>query len=456
VKISPPKVIVAYTLSPWEHALALLRIEGPIQTAGLEMVRGNLYQDISIDKADQADLIVIQRDFPKYTEAYEGILERAKTNGIPIVLDLDDLILELPENHPDRGTHYYTEALFPILRTIIEVNAVTASTQPLCDYITKINSNVWLLPNYLNDHVWQFENIHEKQESGKVPIIIGYMGGDSHAPDLDEVTPALVNVCQKFGEVINFHFFGLKPPQLLLNQPNVEWKPMNIMDYSEFVKFFQEQNFDIFIAPLADNLFNRCKSPIKYLEYSTFGLPGVYSDIPPYASIIKDGENGFLASSTSEWVNCLIRLIQDPTLRNQVGIKAHETVRENWLLSQNANKWAEAYTNIISGMDRVDPPLSNQNLVIVEMAKQVQKWQRTLQAQSETEKHKDEELRRQLALKDAEIHSLSEQISAINNSIAWKAVCGFRAMLLKLAPPASRRGRLLQHVRTFLLDQENQ
>ena len=44
-------------------------------------------------------------------------------------------------------------------------------------------------------------------------------------------------------------------------------------DYKDFATFFQTQSADIFIAPLVDNIFNQCKSPIKFFEYSALGVP---------------------------------------------------------------------------------------------------------------------------------------------------------------------------------------
>src|SRR5690606_14753256 len=99
--------------------------------------------------------------------------------------------------------------------------------------------------------------------------------------------------------------------------------------------------FDFVIAPLADNLFNRCKSGLKFLEYSAIGAPGVYSKLPPYEDIVIDGVTGFLAGTETEWIEKLTRLIEEPELRQNMAVAAQQTVQERWLLSQNITSWED-------------------------------------------------------------------------------------------------------------------
>ena len=55
--------IVAYTLAPWESALAMLRIVGPIEAAKIRLIRGINNGFVSTEKLSQADIVLIQRDF---------------------------------------------------------------------------------------------------------------------------------------------------------------------------------------------------------------------------------------------------------------------------------------------------------------------------------------------------------------------------------------------------------
>ena len=120
-----------------------------------------------------------------------------------------------------------------------------------------------------------------------------------------------------------------------------------------FARYFSKQNIDIFIAPLRNNLFNRCKSCIKFLEYSALGTPGVYSRIAPYEGIVVHGENGFLASSPQEWEAYLGILIKDHILRRSMGNAAQDTVKR-MLLSDHAHEWGTVYRAALAAIEDID------------------------------------------------------------------------------------------------------
>ena len=125
------KTVLAYSPAPWNHALAMLRIVAPLREAGFQLICGNDNGGIHPERVCEADLVVIQRDFPVHLRQYEEITGLARQQSKPVILDLDDWLLNLPENHPDRISHHYAASLFPLLRALIEANAVTASTVPL-------------------------------------------------------------------------------------------------------------------------------------------------------------------------------------------------------------------------------------------------------------------------------------------------------------------------------------
>ena len=49
-----------------------------------------------------------------------------------------------------------------------------------------------------------------------------------------------------------------------------------------------------------DYHFSLAKTPIKYLEYASFGIPGLYSNHPIYKQIISNGVNGILVNNNFE------------------------------------------------------------------------------------------------------------------------------------------------------------
>lgn len=56
-----------------------------------------------------------------------------------------------------------------------------------------------------------------------------------------------------------------------------------IISYPAMIEHLQLQAV---VAPLIDNEFNRCKSPIKFLECAASGIPLYASDMLPYSPVV--------------------------------------------------------------------------------------------------------------------------------------------------------------------------
>ena len=105
-------------------------------------------------------------------------------------------------------------------------------------------------------------------------------------------------------------------------------------------------NADIGIIPLADNDFNKSKSPIKWIEYSALGIPCVVKDIDPYSELIIHGINGFLYTNTEEFEFWVDKLVEHSSIRERIGKAAQEYVHEHFDASKNSKYWAEAIKTI--------------------------------------------------------------------------------------------------------------
>jgi len=116
--------------------------------------------------------------------------------------------------------------------------------------------------------------------------------------------------------------------------------------YADFARRSSEIHCDLMIAPLRNNLFNNSKSSIKFFEYTSLGVPGIYGRVPPYKSVVTHGENGLLADSVEEWETALVRLIEDPQERYRLAQAATITLKNQGLLSENAYRWLEVYQQI--------------------------------------------------------------------------------------------------------------
>ncbi len=335
--------------------VAYIRLAAPFQAANLKIINGFQKRKFTHWPADCGDAVLFQREFPMLFSQCREIVQVARELHKPVIFDLDDLLFFLPPNHSDRGAGYFTPSLLPMLQMLMEADLVTVSSNQLCRVLSGFNPNVQVLANYFDDGLWDLRPPGIKDATLE-PLTIGYMGSNSHKPDLEFISPVLIELLQLYPEKIRLHFWGITPPAELLAFPQVSCTQEYQNSYQDFAAFFQKQTADIFIAPLVDNLFNRCKSPIKYFEYSALGAPGVYSRLEPYSEVISHGVNGLLAGSLAEWKANLVDLIENASTRLQLAQGAQANIRAKYLLSQNAYRWQEA----IQSCERASTPRNDE------------------------------------------------------------------------------------------------
>lgn len=406
---SKPLSIALFTPAPWESAVVVLRVTGPAEMAGMRVIQGNQGPLGSFDEIAETDLVVIQRDFPRFWEQYRKVIKTARDLRKPVIYELDDLLIEIPENHSHRAD--YAGEMLTMLYAILDADVVTSSSRQLQLYLAELNPNSKLIPNYLNDRLWEVQDQKPagNKESG---ITIGYMGGQTHTADLESIENSLLKIHNQHPGHVNFKFWGARPPAELLHIPSTTWNQIDLENYAQFAEYFLQQECDIFIAPLQQGKFNEAKSSIKYLEYGALGIPGVYSNLPPYTSIVEQGVNGFLAGDAGDWESTISLLIADPSLRRQIGSAAKKTIRDGWLLSANISNFAEVYKQSVNVSESTQ-----------KSGRQVEKIKSIL-SMAETYQSGIEE----------QLFATSNELEEIRDSRSWKLLQQIQKLRLKIIP----------------------
>lgn len=414
-KSKPAQLQIAhYSADVLGHVCPVVRVTGPAQMVGWPVIHGvewEGYQShIFPERVANADLVIIQRDFPRHFEAYQAVMAQAREHGKKVVYELDDLLTELPEAHPDYG--HYRKSRANILTAVCEADAVVCSTPGIRDYLYAFNPNIFIFPNYLDDTLWPLRSGWEQiGETPNRPLMLGYLGSHSHMQDLETVVPVLERLLDRHADGLRLQLWGIGIPPGLSECPNVDSVIPGLVNYAEFAAYFGQQDCDIFIAPLIDNQFNRCKSAIKYLEYGASGVPGVYSRLAPYSSVVKHGENGYLASSLDEWEASLTMLIETPELRRRMGAAASETIRAEWLLSNHTDQWTSLYLNI--------PNISRKNVhPAPTLVNKMQVWQDEYETNLDQRGRQIGELQEDLDRQSLEIAGYQEQLEQRSNEVS--------------------------------------
>ena len=443
-KMKQLKSVICYSLGVHlQEASAYTRIISPFNKSGIHLIDGLREGLDDLDLIREADAVIIHRFFPGSLENLHNLIDKCKCYNKKLIFDIDDLLFDLPKYHSDRLNFSFTEALLPIYQVIQAADLVTVSTTYLKDQISELNNNIIVLPNYIDDDLWEFKPVGKDRGQ---ELIIGYMGTKTHIRDLEIVAPALLEILDHFSGKVLFKIYGFEPPEILKQHQFVSFDNKFNLDYTKFARYFQACNIDIGIAPLSYNLFNKCKSHIKFLEYSISGIPGVYSHIKPYEEIITENNNALLANGVQEWRLALKRLIEDEDLRVKLALEAQATVKESWTLSKNIHEWLSSLESkcFIANNDKY---LSSRNIYFIKSISGQQleftsHLRRSVLALEEQVRHKDhaiaalEEqikmLNQEIANKIAKITDLQKEILSYALSLSWKITRPLRILRRKI------------------------
>lgn len=284
------------------------------------------------------DVLVLQQTTSQDKIALAN--EARKQLGKLMVAELDDAF-DVNDDSPFKELHDRLNAEKWLEVLVGVADCVTTTTnymqQVILDRLSAhgIIKNVYVLPNYLDMEKW---DIPVKRNFNKDEVRIVWAGSCTHRKDLESIKPVLVRIMTKYPQV-KFLYYGDVKLHKLFDGLNSEF-----IDGTEIVSHpakLHSLRGDIAIAPLIDTEFNRCKSPLKYLEYSMCGMAGVYSNIV-YPETVKKG-CGIIASTDEEWFNGLESLIINPELREEMATRAFIDVRANYSMQDHAMDWLNAY-----------------------------------------------------------------------------------------------------------------
>ena len=342
-----PKKALVYSLDTVGHSCWHIRANDPLQalatdyaiTWGVNRTRNWLYKHTAISSRHiaSADLIIVQRFFPQ--RRTKAVMQKLKSAAAPVIFDLDDNLIGLPQDHRDYPCLFKAQALQEMQAFAPYADAITVSTSVLAEEMSRYSPNVHLLPNLINDQLWARGT---RSEDGKLRILFG--GTPTHTQDAMMIEDVLVELCRRYPDRLAFTFMGCVTERLaaLPGARYIEFQP----SYPDYARCLQAEPIDLAVVPLEDLSFNRSKSNIKWLEYSICGIPGVYSAIAPYAEV-QQGRTGLLARTATDWLEALDVMVREPDLRRTLAEEARRDVLARFSLSRQVHRYAAFYESAI-------------------------------------------------------------------------------------------------------------
>lgn len=243
----------------------------------------------------------------------------------------------------------------PIIRHSLEIavtyaSKVLANSAELALFLGRLNKNVNTLPSFFD-----FSLIDGCVRQSSHEIRIGFAGSPSRQIDLDIIRPIIFPILDLFPHAI-FEFAGVMP-QGLTEGGRIRFFP-HTSDYIGFVKFLAERNWSIGLAPLVDNVANRCKTNNKYREYGACKIAGIYSNMPPYRNSVLPENTGLLVENSSKaWFDAVKRLCSNRSETHQICQRAYDDVRQKHCVERVSSQWAECLNTFDKNRTNVGPAL---------------------------------------------------------------------------------------------------
>lgn len=279
----------------------------------INYIRMNTASLLANTKLGRIDGAIIQRN------AIPGpwvdrFIEAASDSKLPYFMELDDDLLNVPEDKdPDGAYAAYRPRLERLIRA---ATAVTVSTQTLKERLEPLNGRVEVVPNALCRSVWALGDI-TRVPDGTIRAL--YMGTPTHDADLEMILPALEQVAAE-----RPHFkllvIGVSDAPLPQFAERVAI-PSEARNYPRFVRWLAEQRrrVDFGIAPLEDTPFNAAKSDLKILDYGGLGLPVVASEHPVYSGFSDNEGVTLVRDDIENWKEALLDHIDKPVQHAAAG-----------------------------------------------------------------------------------------------------------------------------------------
>jgi len=353
----------------------------------------------------QYDIIHYHRTLGPY-EQMEELLNKFDSLGIVSIMDLDDYWAP-GTHHPAYHIIKNNEIDKKIINNLKIARNITTTTSLFAEEIKKLNKNVYVIPNAINPKEKQFTPNLEKSDR----LRIGWLGGSSHLKDL-ELLNGVVGRLRSDGLLDKVQFvlcgFDTRGTHTIIDNVTKEQKtrpitPMESVwykyeqiftdnyktispEYKEFLmKFTQDEYpnvanepyrrvwtkpistyasnynlFDISLAPLEENTFNKVKSQLKVIEAGFHHKAIIAQNFGPYKIDLKNAiqygggfdltANGILIDSTKnhkDWYGSIKKLIQNPEVVTTLQENLYNTVKDVYSLDKVTENRRALYLELL-------------------------------------------------------------------------------------------------------------
>ncbi|MBE5314938.1 MAG: glycosyltransferase [Xanthomonadales bacterium] len=291
-----------------QWAVSKLRIEAPLralQRAGhvqrpwLHEVQSHGLPELEALAAIDPDLMLL----PPYLDEPQVCWLEACAQQLRArrVLIIDDLWTDLPQDNPLRS-QLPGDLEQRLQRIARACDAVVYTTEALAQALPLPAAEHFCIGHALEPERWAPTAQRSVPTSSKRRLRVGWAGGPQHAADL----AVLGEIMEATGDEFEWVFMGIAPKGAAA---------LPMVDFDRYPAALHALQLDIALAPLVDHPFNRCKSPLKLIEYGWLDVPVIASRVGPY---IDTPSLQVDSHSAEAWLAALRLLAAEPARRRDL------------------------------------------------------------------------------------------------------------------------------------------
>ena len=231
-----------------------------------------------------------------------------------MILDFDDAIY-LGGNHKK------------ISKIISMMDHVVAGNRNLEKYAKKYSNNTTVIPTVIN-----IDRFFKNNKRNNI-FCIGWSGSNDTAINcLYLIKDVIIELSKNY----SFKFLVISDVNPELNWDGVD---VHFEKWTENSEVSSIHKMDIGLMPLLDNEFQSGKCGFKAISYMSTGIPAIASPVGVNSEIIEHKINGFLCSNHEDWVKNISLLIEDESMRKNMGELARKKIAKNYSVNNARDAW---------------------------------------------------------------------------------------------------------------------
>ena len=281
---------------------AVHRFHGPSRALsrlpGVTVIDIDLHHRLLPELAEICDVLVLAG----FDWDFFPLLERRRSAGHITVFEANDYYFDIQPWNPLSARWLDRSIQDSFLQGLLLADAVQTSMPELARrWQLRTPRPIAAFPNQLTE-------IPDLKPPPQRPLTIGWGGSPGHFADWYQIAPALNRWLAEHPKV-HLAVMTNEFAQPFFRLPPERYHFTSFGSLADYLKFLE--GLDIGLAPMLTTDYNRCRSDVKFLEYASRGVVGIYADLEPYQGNVVHQQTGLMFRTIPEMIQNLDLLASD-------------------------------------------------------------------------------------------------------------------------------------------------